>query len=93
MIIAVDFDGTLYINGKTNTALIEQLRQSQAAGNAVILWTCREGSSLREATRILRRAGFVPNGVNCNAPEGIRRMGHDSRKIFADIYIDDKAMR
>lgn len=93
MIVAVDFDGTLYRSGKTNAALIEHLTQLQAAGNTVILWTCREGGSLKEAVKILRNAGFIPNCVNQNAPEGIRRMGHDSRKIFADWYIDDKAMR
>lgn len=93
MIIAVDFDGTLYSNGKMNAKLIENLKQSQASGNTVILWTCREGKSLGEAIRKLTEAGFVPHWVNRNSPEGIRRMGHDSRKIFADVYIDDKAMR
>ena len=42
---------------------------------------------------MLAAAGFRPDYVNRNAPEAIRRMGHDSRKIFADIYIDDKASR
>ena len=46
-----------------------------------------------EAVRMLNEAGFAPHWINRNAPEGIRRMGHDSRKIFADVYIDDKAMR
>lgn len=93
MIIAVDFDGTLYAHGRMNAPLIENLKQNQAAGNTVILWTCREGKSLREAIRMLNEAGFAPHWINRNAPEGIRRMGHDSRKIFADVYIDDKAMR
>ena len=93
MIIAVDFDGTLYRHGQTNNGLVEYLRGRQACGATVILWTCREGKRLSEAVGILRKAGFVPNWVNCNAPEGIQKLGHDSRKIYADLYIDDKATR
>ncbi len=93
MIIAVDFDGTLCINGKPNTALIARLRQDQRCGNIVILWTCRSGKSLNDAVQFLARNGFRPNLINCNAPEIVRRLGHDSRKVLADIYIDDKAVR
>ena len=93
MIIAVDFDGTLYSRGQINKGLIEYLQGRQACGNTVILWTCREGKRLAEAVKILAQVGFTPNWVNCNAPEGIKKLGHDSRKIYADQYIDDKAMR
>lgn len=93
MIIAVDFDGTLYRHGQTNGGLIEYLQRRQAYGDIVILWTCREGKRLSEAVKLLDKNGFVPNWINQNAPEGIRKMGHDSRKIYADQYIDDKAMR
>lgn len=60
-------------------------------GDTVILWTCREGRRLAEAVAFLRNNGLVPNFVNANCPQGIRRMGHDSRKVYADVYIDDKA--
>lgn len=90
MIIAVDYDGTLSVNGKLDPVLISNLKAFQRRGATVILWTCREGSSLCEAVKTLRGAGFKPNYVNQNCPEGIRRMGHDSRKVYADVYIDDK---
>lgn len=90
MIIAVDFDGTLQIDGQPNAVLIRALKHEQSNGNAVILWTCREGRSLAEALQFLSRYGFRPNYANQNAPEAIRRLGHDSRKIYADVYIDDK---
>lgn len=93
MIIAVDFDGTLQIGKEPNTALIGKLKRAQAQGNTVILWTCREGQSLVEALRFLQRNGFRPNYINCNSPELIRRLGHDPRKIFADVYIDDKSAK
>lgn len=93
MIIAVDFDGTLQINNKPNLFLINRLKASQKNGDIVILWTCREGKSLQEAVISLNQNGFKPNYINCNCPEGIRKMGHDSRKVFADIYIDDKNVK
>lgn len=91
MIIAVDYDGTLVSkNGEINAPLLNRLAASQRRGDTVILWTCREGKSLHEAVSILRRIGFRPNYINQNAPEAIRRLGRDSRKIYADLYIDDK---
>lgn len=93
MIIAVDFDGTLYTKKLANLPLIAQLRASQLQGHTVILWTCREGEALREALTILREHGFIPSFVNRNAPAAIRQFRHDPRKIFADVYIDDKSQR
>ena len=93
MIIAVDYDGTLWANNTANINLIQRLKRAQAQGNIVILWTCREGKSLAEAVTTLQANGFRPNYVNCNSPNAIKRMGHDSRKIYADVYIDDKSAR
>ena len=90
MIIAVDFDGTLMVDRQPNTALIMKLKREQSMGNTVILWSCREGKRLKDAVIFLRQHGFVPNFVNCNSPLGIKKMGHDSRKVYADLYIDDK---
>jgi len=98
MIIAVDFDDTLMLQtaaGKTvpNIRLMGSLAKEQASGNIVILWTCREGKMLEEAVRYCVKHGFRPNYVNQNAPEIIKRFGGDSRKIYADVYIDDRAVR
>ena len=93
MIIAVDYDDTLAHEGQPNLPLIARLLGAQRQGHTVILWTCREGKTLQEALDLLARHGFRPNLVNRNAPEAIRYAGHDSRKIFADLYIDDKAVR
>lgn len=90
MIIAVDFDGTLEIKGKPNHELIQNLIIAQRKGNIVILWTCRQGKSLMDAVRFLNKEGFSPNLINENAPEAIRMLRGNPRKIYADIYIDDK---
>lgn len=93
MIIAVDYDNTLVLGKEPNLPLISRLIGAQRQGNIVILWTCREGPSLMDALSVLARYGFRPNLVNQNAPAAVARIGRDSRKVFADIYIDDKAVR
>lgn len=93
MIYAVDFDGTLSIDGRPNEQLIGFLRARQSMGDTVILWTCREGRRLGEAAAFLVRNGLRPDYVNANAPQAIRMLGHDPRKVYADVYIDDKGMR
>lgn len=93
MIIAVDYDDTLVRGSEANLALISRLIGAQRQGHVVILWTCREGKSLAEALDTLAGYGFRPNLVNRNAPAAIRTFGGDSRKIYADLYIDDKAVK
>lgn len=92
MIIAVDYDGTLERDGEMNRALIERLKANQRRGAVIILWTCRNGDRLFDAVQKLRKNGLTVNYVNCNAPETIKKLGYDPRKVFADIYIDDKAV-
>lgn len=95
-IIAVDFDGTLCENkwpeiGEANTELITYLKKQKEAGVKIILWTCRTWSLLKDAISWCRTQGLYFDAVNENLPEVIKRMDGDSRKIFADEYIDDKS--
>jgi len=76
-----------------NTTLMAQLATGQRRGDIIILWSCREGKRLADAVTYCRKYGFCPNYVNCNAPIAVKMMGHDSRKIYADVYIDDKNVR
>ena len=92
MIIAVDFDGTLQKEGKTNTALFQRLIHAQRNGDIIILWSCRTGNSLMEAVKISAEQGLRFNFVNENCPAVVRRFGTNPRKVYADLYIDDKAM-
>lgn len=94
-IIAVDFDGTLCENkwpeiGKPNTELIAYLKKRQAAGDKLILWTCRVDDILRNAVAWSAAQGLIFDAVNENLPETLEWMGGDSRKIFANEYIDDR---
>ena len=94
--IAVDFDGTLCENrypkiGEPNTELIRQLIEEQEAGAELILWTCRGGEMLKAAVAWAKKQGLRFDYVNRNTRERIRAYKSDSRKISADIYIDDRA--
>lgn len=97
-IIAVDFDGTLCSDlypqiGKANVALFQYLKMLQRMGDRLILWTCRCGVPLKEAIEFCEERGLIFDAVNENLPEIIERFGSDSRKIFADIYIDDRSVK
>lgn len=95
-IIAVDFDGTLCSEcfpkiGTPNLPLIYLLKQLQAQGKRLILWTCRCGERLTEAVEWCQLFGLEFDAVNENVPEILEKYGTDSRKISADVYIDDKS--
>lgn len=94
-IIAVDFDGTLCKNkwpeiGAPNKELIDYLKEQKEAGAKLILWTCRVGAILENAVKWSAEQGLIFDAVNENLPEVLEWMGGDSRKIFANEYIDDR---
>lgn len=94
-IIAVDFDGTLCENkwpeiGEPNKELIAYLKEQKEAGVKLILWTCRVGKILENAVKWSAEQGLIFDAVNENLPEVIAFMGGDTRKIFANEYIDDR---
>lgn len=94
-IIAVDFDGTLCADewpeiGVPHDSLIDYLKARREKGDKIILWTCRVGECLSEAVEWCAERGLVFDAVNENLPEVIECCGGDSRKIYADEYIDDK---
>lgn len=96
-IIAVDFDGTLCRDcypgiGEANERLIRRLKELRAQGDRLILWTCRNGKQLEEALFFCMMRGLVFDAVNENLPEIIEEFGGDSRKILADLYIDDRCV-
>ena len=97
-IIAVDFDGTLItdntwpdVQGKPNDQLFIHLINERKNGNKIILNTCRCGEHLLPAVEFCRDHGLEFDAINENLPELIAAYGSDSRKISADIYIDDNA--
>jgi len=95
MIIAVDFDGTIVEHkypaiGKTKLFAFETLKQLQKQGHQLILWTYRAGKELEDAVIFCKENGLKFYAVNKNYPEEQFEEQTISRKIYADIYIDDR---
>jgi len=96
-IICCDFDNCLSLHGEfpntgePNAKLFEYLIKRQSEGDCIILWTCRCGEALQMAVEFCNRNGLVPDLVNENHPEMIKKYGNDCRKVFSHLYIDDCA--
>jgi hypothetical protein len=92
--IAVDFDGTIVEHeypkiGKEKLFAFRTLKELEKQGVRLILWTFRTGKELEEAVEYCRNNGIEFYAVNKNYPEEVVDETV-SRKIDADIYIDDK---
>ena len=94
MIIAVDFDGTIVEDaypdvGNAKIFAFETLKELQNDGHRLILWTYRHGVKLDEAVAFCKKNGIEFYAVNKNYPEEVYE-GKVSRKINADLFIDDR---
>ena len=94
MTIAIDFDGTIVEHeypeiGKPKMFAFETLKALQGRGDKLILWTYRAGDKLNEAVEYCRKNGVEFYAINKNYPEE-KFDASISRKIIADIYIDDR---
>jgi hypothetical protein len=92
--IAVDFDGTIVDHaypeiGKEKLFAFSTLKELEKMGARLILWTFRSGKELDDAVEYCRKNGIEFYAVNKNYPEEVYDESI-SRKIDADIYIDDK---
>lgn len=94
-IIAVDFDGTIvehkYPNvGEEMMFAFDTLKALQKKGHKLILWTFRTGKYLEEAVKYCEKNGLKFYAVNRSYPEEVFDEKEISRKINADIFIDDR---
>lgn len=96
MTIAVDFDGTIVRHeypriGKEIPFAIQTLKMLAKDGHRLILWTVREGELQEEAVNWCRERGVEFYAVNKDYPEEEQsKNNHYSRKLKADIWIDDR---
>ena len=94
LIIAVDFDGTVVEHeypaiGGLKPGAKEALIELKKAGHKIIIWTCRIGKEEQEVRQFLKEQEIPFDTVN--TPIAGADLG--TRKIYADIYIDDKGLR
>jgi hypothetical protein len=95
VIIAVDFDGTIVEDkypgiGKEKRFAFLTLKALQNEGHRLILWTFRSGPALDDAVEFCRKNGIEFYAVNKSFPEEKLDETQRSRKIHADIFIDDR---
>lgn len=104
LVIAVDFDGTLYVDGKLpfphvdveclDMNLIHSIEKAQKLrpDDKYILWTCRcREYELQCALSALNKVSCIRwDAINDNVSEVKARFGNP-RKVVADIYLDDRA--
>ena len=102
--VAVDFDGTLCADafpevGEPKAIVIDYVKQLAAEGSKIILYTSRENGTrklLNEAVVFCEAQEIPLYAVNENPgnphaeKNGLKHS--DGRKVYADLYIDDKAV-
>lgn len=91
--IALDFDDTTFHRagsypdvGAPIRAVIEKAIRLQKEGYKLIMWTCRDGDDLQDAVRAASKCGLTYDAINDNP-----WFSTGSRKIYATIYVDDRA--
>lgn len=97
MTIAVDFDGTIVEHrypkiGEEIPFATETLKILAQERHKLILWTVREGELLEEAIEWCRQRGVFFYSVNKDYPEEEKSHNGFSRKLKADLFIDDRNM-
>ena len=95
MVIAVDFDGTIVEHrypkiGEEIPFATETLKILAQERHKLILWTVREGELLEEAIEWCRQRGVFFYSVNKDYPEEEKSHNGFSRKLKADLFIDDR---
>ena len=96
MTIAVDFDGTIVEHkypqiGEEIPFAIDTLKMLIRDHHKLILWSVREGELLEEAINWCKKRGVEFYAVNHDYPEEKwEENPHFSRKLKADIFIDDR---
>ena len=95
MLIAVDFGGTIVEHrypeiGPEIPFAIQTLKMLQKEGHRLVLWSVREGKLLEDAVDFCRERGLEFYSVNSNYTEEQTDHQNFSRKLKADVFIDDR---
>lgn len=95
MTIAIDFDGTIVEHrypqiGPEIPFATDTLKMLMQERHRLILWTVREGKLLEEAVEWCRQRGVEFYAVNQDYPEEEKGDKGFSRKLKADLFIDDR---
>ena len=73
-----------------NIGVLFMLQELKVEGKIdLILWTCREEENLQFAVDWCKERGLIFDAVNENLPRVIEKYHGDTRKVSANVYIDD----
>ena len=101
VVLAVDFDGTIcevdYPSiGRERKGAKEYINKLYDEGYTIVINTCRTNDGAFKAESIAKQfleiRGIKYHYFNENPEFLIKMYGCDTRKISADVYIDDKCM-
>ena len=93
LIVAVDFDDTLYDfhkDGGTYTQVQQLIRDLKDIGCFIIIWTGNQDTVL--IINYLNKNNIPFDRINDEAPVSKKFLnGRFPRKVYANVYIDDRA--
>jgi len=101
LVIAIDFDGVIAevnnnfvpgtpnVPGKLVEGADEYIRKLHNDGHQIIIWTCRGGQNLYLAEQFIEDHNIPYDRINDNVDGFYDKFKHNTRKVHADIYIDD----
>lgn len=95
MVIAIDFDGTIVDNAYPNIGALKPnvvavIRRLHDESHKIVINTCRTGEHAKDAFNFLIEHKIPFDALNENIPELVSIYPLESRKISADLYIDDR---
>lgn len=94
---AVDFDNTIAYDaypkiGDLIPGAKETLELIKDLGGHILIWTCRTDKYLENAIAFLDKNKIPYDCVNESFSENVNFYGGDTRKCYADVYIDDRCI-
>ena len=98
LIIAIDFDGTIVKDefpeiGEMIPGAKENINKLKKEGYTIIIWTCRAGVKLAKAVLWLAENEIKYDYINQSCKMNVAKYGGvDTRKIYANLYIDDRGL-
>ena len=98
VIVAIDFDGTIVKDrfpeiGEMIPGAKENINRLYFEGYTIIIWTCRTHIRMLEVVEWLVKEGINYHYINKSCPRNVEKYGgNDTRKVYADIYIDDRGL-
>ena len=95
--ISIDYDDTIVYQDFPNSGIIkpnakEVINRLYDEGHHILIWTCRAFENAKMAKKYLIECGIRFHLMNENLPSNIEKYGGDTRKMSADIYIDDRQL-